>query len=307
MVVPRQRQLQQQGGQARRRRRQDEQRRRLLLLVAVVVLAKWGREGVSPRESRRVSLPLSAKLLETREPASCCRMGRPPALSHPTPCRLGPRRRRSHLLHYRVVLNWTAPCAARFARSPAPPAARQEGGAGQSPPFPRGQQGRGRAGAAFPLFTPLPDPEMSSLLGSRSLEEGVARDSSAPSPFPSPSLSLSHSLPFPSPSVFLPAQPPSHSISTCPELQIQPSHHNQTGTKLQPAVSLPGSPENITWTGNYKHGLYVFFKSSFALCCLGDLFYFVGTLAVLLLVVSLCLCLFLANRVCVYVCLCSFP
>lgn len=48
-----------------------------------VVLAKWGREGVSPGESRRVSLPLSAKLLETREPASCCRMGRPPAGPHP--------------------------------------------------------------------------------------------------------------------------------------------------------------------------------------------------------------------------------
>ena len=79
MVLPRQRQRQQQGGQARRRRRQDEQRRRLLLLVAVVVLAKWGREGVSPGESRRVSLPLSAKLLETGVPASCCRMGRPPA------------------------------------------------------------------------------------------------------------------------------------------------------------------------------------------------------------------------------------
>ncbi|XP_077805932.1 uncharacterized protein LOC144331744 [Macaca mulatta] len=153
----------------------------------------------------------------------------------------------------RVVLNRTAPCAARSARSPAPRAALQEGGAGQSPPS-LGQQGQRRAGAAFPLFTPLPNPKMSALLGSRGLEEGVARDSSLPLP---PSLSLTHSLslslslPFPPPLVFLPAQPPSHSISTCPELQIQPSHHSQTGTKLQRAVSLPGSGEHVTWTGGW--------------------------------------------------------
>lgn len=55
-----------------------------------VVLAKWGREGVSPGESRRVSLPLSAKLLETREPASCCRMGRPPAGPPPNSLPAGP-------------------------------------------------------------------------------------------------------------------------------------------------------------------------------------------------------------------------
>lgn len=108
---------------------------------------------------------------------------------------------------------------------------------------------------------------MSALLGSRSSEEGVARDSSL-------ALSLSLSLPCPPPLVFLPAQPPSHSISTCPELQIQPSHHSQMGTKLQPAVSLPGSGENIAWMSNYKHGLYVF-----SLCCFGGLvlFYFIGT------------------------------
>ena len=229
--------------------------------------------------------------------------GPPACPPPPTPCRLGPRRRRSHLLHYRVVLNWTAPCAASFARSPAPRAARQEGGAGQSPPSPAGQQGRGRAGAAFPLFTPLPNPKMSALLGSRSLEEGVARESSAPSP--------SHTLPCPPPSVFLPAQPPSHSISTCPELQIQPSHRNPTGTKLQPAVSLPGSPENITWMGNYKHGLSVFFKSSFSLCCLGDLFYFVGTSAVSPLgrssLISVSFWLTGGVRCTVCMCVCSFP
>lgn len=100
----------------------------------------------------------------------------PPACP-PTRCRLGPRRRRSHLLHYRVVLNWTAPCASRSARAPARWAARQEGGAGRSPPSLRGRQGQRRAGAAFPLFTPLPSPKMSALLGSRSSEEGVARDS----------------------------------------------------------------------------------------------------------------------------------
>lgn len=161
-------------------------------------MAKWGREGVSPGESRRVSLPLSAKLLETREPASCCRMGRPPAgPPPPTPCPPA-RRRRSHLLHYRVVLNWTAPCASRSARARAGRAAGQEGGAGQSPPSPpgSGQRGQGRdVGSAFPLFTPLPNPKMSALLDSQSLEEGVARDSSLP--FPLPPHSLSPSLPPP--------------------------------------------------------------------------------------------------------------
>lgn len=185
----------------------------------------------------------------------------PPACPPHTPCRPGPRRRRSHLLHYRVVLNWTAPRASRSARARAGRAARQEGGAGQSPPSPRGQRGQGRAEAALPLFTPLPDPKMCALLGSQSLEEGVARDSSLPSP-PHPPLSLPFP-PLPSPLVFLPAQPLSHSISTCPELQMQPSHRNQMGTKLQPAVSLPGSSENVTWMGNYKHGLYVFFKPAF--------------------------------------------
>lgn len=58
----------------------------------------------------------------------------PPACP-PPPCRPGPRRRRSHLLHYRVVLNWTAPCAARSARARARRAARQ------SPSSPRGQRG----------------------------------------------------------------------------------------------------------------------------------------------------------------------
>lgn len=62
MVVPRRQRWRrwQQGWRARRR--QDEQPR-LLLLAEGVVSAKWGREGVSPRESRRGSLPRSAKLL----------------------------------------------------------------------------------------------------------------------------------------------------------------------------------------------------------------------------------------------------
>lgn len=102
--------------------------------------------------------------------------------------------------------------------------------------------------------------------------------------------------------MFLPAQPPSHSISTCPELQIQSSHHNQRGTKLQPAGSLPGSPENITWMGNYKHGLYVFFKSSLALCRLGDLFCFIRCVAFWSFLFLLCL--FLANRGCAVHCVC---
>lgn len=222
------------------------------------MLAKWGREGVSPGESRRVSLPLSAKLLETREPASCCRMGRPPAPPHSLPARPPAEALPPTALPGGAELD-SSPHLPLRARARAGRAARQEGGAGQSPPSPRGQRGQGRAQAAFPPFTPLPNPKMCALLGSQSLEEGVARDSSLPTR-PQPH-SLFPSLP--SPLVFLPAQPLSHSISTCPELQMQPSHRNQMGTKLQPAVSLPGSSDSVTWMGNYKHVLYVFFKSAF--------------------------------------------
>ncbi|VTJ80560.1 Hypothetical predicted protein [Marmota monax] len=104
---------------------------------------------------------------------------------------------------------------------------------------PAGQPGQGRAG---PRACSCSSPPASNerFPGSRSSEEGVARDRSLPLPLP-----RSHS-PCPPPLVFLPAQPPSHAIPTCPELQIQPSQHQQTGTKLQPAVPLPGSGGNGT-------------------------------------------------------------
>lgn len=158
------------------------------------MLAKWGREGVSPGESRRVSLPLSAKLLETREPASCCRMGRPPAPPHSLPARPPAEALPPTALPGGAELD-SSPHLPLRARARAGRAARQEGGAGQSPPSPRGQRGQGRAQAAFPPFTPLPNPKMCALLGSQSLEEGVARDSSLPTPPPTP-LSLSFP-PFP--------------------------------------------------------------------------------------------------------------
>ena len=158
MVLPRQRQRQQQGGQARRRRRrrQDEQRRRLLLLVVVVVLAKWGREGVSPGESRRVSLPLSAKLLETGVPASCCRMGRPPAPPpHSRPARPPEEALPPTALPGGAELDSSLrrPLRALPGSQGGPPG----GGRGPESSLPSGGSKAGaERGLPFPLFTPLP-------------------------------------------------------------------------------------------------------------------------------------------------------
>ncbi|KAG3291019.1 hypothetical protein H1C71_012321, partial [Ictidomys tridecemlineatus] len=95
-----------------------------------------------------------------------------------------------------------------------------------------GQPGQGRAG---PRACSCSSPPASNerFPGSRSSEEGVARDRSLPLPLP-----RSHS-PCPPPLVFLPAQPPSHAIPTCPELQIQPSQHQPRAPNFsQPSLCL---------------------------------------------------------------------
>ena len=173
MVLPRQLQRQQQGGQARRRRRrrQDEQRRRLLLLVAVVVLAKWGREGVPPGESRRVSLPLSAKLLETGVPASCCRMGRPPA----PPPHSRPARPREEALPPTALpggAELDSSLRRRLRALPGSQGGPPGGGRGPESSLPSGAARLGQSGGCLFLFSPLSqNPETSALLGSRSLEK----------------------------------------------------------------------------------------------------------------------------------------